>query len=86
MQGSLAICFGFWAYLNPIFGLIFHTLILLMQIGSGTLLGYGSYITRNNNICNDQYTGVELHDCYNIRLSAGWRCGIVVIAMCAINV
>jgi hypothetical protein len=57
-----------------------------MYAGCGALLGYGSYITRNNNVCNNQYTGTELYDCYNIRLSAGWRCGIVVIAMCATNV
>lgn len=57
-----------------------------MYAGSGALLGYGSYTTRDNNVCNNQYTGTELHDCYNIRLSAGWRCGIVTIAMCAINV
>ncbi|PCH07798.1 Hypothetical protein PENO1_009830 [Penicillium occitanis (nom. inval.)] len=86
VTGSLALCLAFLAYLNPIWGLVFHTAVTLMYASSGALLGYGSYITRNNDVCNNQYTGVELQDCYNIRLSAGWRCGIVVIAMCAINV
>ncbi|EEA24291.1 hypothetical protein TMatcc_007376 [Talaromyces marneffei ATCC 18224] len=86
VTGSLALCFAFFVYLNPIWGLVFHTILTLMYAGSSALLGYGSYITRNNNVCINQDTGTEIHDCYNIRLSAGWRCGMVVIALCAINV
>jgi hypothetical protein len=72
--------------LNYGVGLVLHLVFIVLFLASGTLMGYGTYITRNNHICNEQYTGQNGLEYYSIQLSAGWRCGIVIVAMSAINV
>jgi hypothetical protein len=86
-QGIVAMLLVSLDYFLPVWGLILQCVTLMMYALSGALTGYGSYITRNNRICNNKYTGAEEDsDCYNIRLSAGWRCGIVAVAMCGVIV
>lgn len=63
--------------------ILLEGILLPMYGAAGALIAYGSYITRNNIVCNHPYTLAEVQECFNIMLSDGWRCGIVTVAMCS---
>ncbi|EED18015.1 hypothetical protein TSTA_117870 [Talaromyces stipitatus ATCC 10500] len=75
-------CFPFTGFLGQTGFLVSLLVTNIMYATIGALTGYGSYITRYNEVCHHSYAG--LHNCYNIRLSDGWRCGIVTVVMCAV--
>lgn len=50
---------------------------MIAYVAGAILLGYGTYVTRDNQICDGDR-------CSSIRLAAGWRCGIVVVVLCSL--
>jgi hypothetical protein len=51
---------------------------------SGALLGYSTYLVRQDKYCDPRY--VYNGECVSVQLSTGWRCGIVAIAMSGVIV
>ncbi|KAH8702214.1 hypothetical protein BGW36DRAFT_372401, partial [Talaromyces proteolyticus] len=64
-------------------GFFFRAIQMMLYSLAGALLGYGTYVTRDNEACA---AGAAQSECYSIRKTAGWRCGIVIVAMCGVIV